>query len=171
MAKNKNRIVEISQAVIRNTGVELTKILDIKDIDLKYIFSYIDNLSDRDKNTVIISTINQLLETLKSRLTIDLYKRIVNNVNMIMDYINTIQDLHFNVYEVNDIADDFLFQVIENHQFELPISLSCIKKFCLLKGMNQDQQYDTFIWLIIRYVAIDRCISCQNYLDDIQKIE
>ena len=59
----------------------------------------------------------------------------------------------------------------KENQFELLISLSCINKFCLSKGINQEQQYDMFIWLIIRYVAIDRCISWQNYLDNMQKIK
>ena len=74
------------------------------------------------------------------------------------------------IEEGNQIANDLLFKVIgyKGQQFDLPIDISCIKKYCLSAEIKKEQVYDVLMWIIIRFVAIDRRISWQDYLDDLK---
>ena len=143
-------IDEISKAIIRNAGDELTKVLDVLDLEFEDLSFLIDDLSNEEKDKVISITINKLLEKLKTNLTIDFYRKITR--------------------DVDDITD-LLLKVIgyKGQQFDLPIDISCIKKYCLSAEIKKEQVYDVLMWIIIRYTAIDRRISWQKYLDDLKE--
>ena len=61
MNKTTDRIDEISKAIIRNAGDELTKVLDVLDLEFEDLSFLIDDLSNEEKDKVISITINKLL--------------------------------------------------------------------------------------------------------------
>ena len=172
MNKTTDRIDEISKAIIRNAGDELTKVLDVLDLEFEDLSFLIDDLSNEEKDKVISITINKLLEKLKTNLTIDFYRKITRDVDDITDYYTSKkEDFDTIIDEGDQIADDLLLKVIgyKGQQFDLPIDISCIKKYCLSAEIKKEQVYDVLMWIIIRYTAIDRRISWQKYLDDLKE--
>ena len=171
MKKTTDRIDEISKAIIRNANEELTKVLDVLDLEFEDLYCLIENLSNEEKDKVISIVINKLLDKLKSRITMDFYRKIARDVDEITDYYTSKRDGFDAVIEEGDqIANDLLFKVIgyKGQQFDLPIDISCIKKYCLSAEIKKEQVYDVLMWIIIRFVAIDRRISWQDYLDDLK---
>ena len=170
MKKTTDRIDEISKAIIRNASEELTKILDVLDLEFEDLYCLIESLTDDEKDRVITIGINKLLEELKSIITMEKYKEIAKDVDEITDYYTSRQKEDFDVVieEGDHIANDLLFKVIgyKGQQFDLPIDISCIKKYCLSSEVKKEQVYDVLLWIIIRYVAIQKCISFKEWRKD-----
>ncbi len=169
MKKTTNRIEEISVAIIKNASNELTKVLDILDLEFEDLYFLIRNLTDEDKDKVFTIVINKLLEKLKTNITMEKYREIARNVDEITDYYTSKKDDFDTIIEEGDqIANEFLFKVIgyNKQEFDLPLDISCIKKYCLSSEIKKEQTYDVLLWIVIRYVAIDKCLSWQEYLKD-----
>lgn len=169
MKKTTRSIDEISKAIIETANTELEKVLEVLDLEFEDLFFLIRNLSDNDKDKVISNIINELLENLKSNITMEKYREIARDVDDITDYYTSKKEEFDVVIEEGDqIANDLLFKVIgrNDQKLDLPIDISCIKKYCLSSEIKKDQIYDVLLWIIIRYIAIERCLSWQEYLKD-----
>ncbi len=130
MKKTTNRIKEISVAIIKNASNDLTKVLDILDLEFEDLYFLIRNLSDEDKDKVFTIVINKLLEKLKTNITMEKYREIARNVDEITDYYTSKKEDFDTIIEEGDqIANEFLFKVIgyNKQEFDLPLDISCIK--------------------------------------------
>ena len=164
MEKTNNKIDEISKIIIKNASEEIKKIHGVLDLEFEDLYSFFENLSNDEKDEVISIIINKLLDNLKSKITMESYRKIVRNVDEITDYYASKKDEFDVIIEEGDkIANDLLFKVIgyKGQQFDLPIDISCVKKYCLSSEIKKEQVYEVLMWIIIRYIAIDNCISCQ----------
>ena len=164
MEKTNNKIDEISKIIIKNASEEIKKIHGVLDLEFEDLYSFFENLSNDEKDEVISIIINKLLDNLKSKITMESYRKIARNVDEITDYYASKKDEFDVIIEEGDkIANDLLFKVIgyKGQQFDLPIDISCVKKYCLSSEIKKEQVYEVLMWIIIRYIAIDNCISCQ----------
>ncbi len=163
---------KISKIIIKNATEELTNTLKVLDLEFEDLSYFIDDLTNDEKDKTIAITINKLLEKLKQNLTIDIYRKIARDVDEMTDFYDSKKDGFDSIIEEGDqIANDLLFKVIgyKGQQFDLPIDISCIKKYCLSAEIKKEQVYDVLMWIIIRYIAIDTRISWQEYLDNLNE--
>ncbi len=167
MKRNTNLIEEISAAIFKNASKDLAKVHDVLDLEFEDLYFLIRNLSDEDKDKVFTIVINKLLEKLKTNITMEKYRELARDVDEITDYYKSKKENFDTIIEVGDqIANEFLFKVIghNKHKFDLPLDVSYIKKYCLSSEITKNQTYDVLLWIVIRYAAIDECLSWQEYL-------
>lgn len=162
MGRNTDRIDEVSKAIIENTSKDIAKVLDALHLEFENLSFLINNLSNSDKDRVIAMAINKLLEELKSNITMEKYHEIARDIDEITDYYMSKKEEFDVVIEEGDyIANELLFKVIgyNNQQLDLPIDVSCIRKYCLSSKIKTEQVYDVLLWIVIRYVTIQKCVS------------
>ena len=162
MGRNTDRIDEVSKAIIENTSKDIAKVLDALHLEFENLSFLINNLSNNDKDRVIAMAINKLLEELKSNITMEKYHEIARDIYEITDYYMSKKEEFDVVIEEGDyIANELLFKVIgyNNQQLDLPIDVSCIRKYCLSSKIKTEQVYDVLLWIVIRYVTIQKCVS------------
>ena len=162
MGRNTDRIDEVSKAIIENTSKDIAKVLDALHLEFENLSFLINNLSNNDKDRVIAMAINKLLEELKSNITMEKYHEITRDIDEITDYYMSKKEEFDVVIEEGDyIANELLFKVIgyNNQQLDLPIDVSCIRKYCLSSKIKTEQVYDVLLWIVIRYVTIQKCVS------------
>ena len=75
------------------------------------------------------------------------------------------------IEEGDTVANDILFKVIgkNGRKLSLPIDISIIKEYCFSTELKEDQFYDALMWIILRYIAISRCISWNKWLKEYEK--
>ena len=59
----------------------------------------------------------------------------------------------------------FRYALVLGHNgrtLELPIDISYIKKYCLTSNIKPNEIYDALIWIIIRYIGLERCYTLNN---------
>lgn len=170
MKKTTNDIEKISNAIIKNASAEISQVLDVLDLEFEDLYFLIRDLSDNEKDEIISIVINKLLEELKSNITMEKYRKIARDVDEITDYYTSKKKEDFDavIEEGDQIANELLFKVIgrNDQQFDLPIDIASVKKYCLSSEIKKEQVYDVLLWIVIRYVAIDRCLNWQEYLKD-----
>ena len=68
------------------------------------------------------------------------------------------------ITEGDDIVTDLLYKVLGHNgrTLELPIDISYIKKYCLTSNIKPNEIYDALIWIIIRYIGLERCYTWNN---------
>lgn len=54
-------------------------------------------------------------------------------------------------------------------KLEIPIDISIIKKYCFGAELKEEQFYDVFILIALRYIAISRCIIWQKSEEEYKK--
>ena len=74
---------------------------------------------------------------------------------------NTIQ------IEVLILSDDMGKVIGKNgRNIKLPIDIKTIKNYCLSTEIKKEQIYDTLMWIALRYIAISRCLSWNEWLQE-----
>lgn len=112
--------------------------------------------------------INNELEKLKS-LTIEQFKSVARDVDEITDYYASKKGEFEAVIEVGDtVASDILFKVIGHNgrKIKLPIDIKTIKDYCFSTELKKEQLYDALMWIALRYIAISRCLSWKEWLQE-----
>lgn len=136
MKNNTNEKSDVEDLVIsisKTLESELVKVQEVLDLDLQNLINVINELSNDKKNKVISLIINNQLEKLKDSLTMDLYHKVVRNVDDITDYYSSNKENFDAVIEEGDnVANDILFKVIgyNGRKIELPIDINILKKYC-----------------------------------------
>ena len=169
MKKISKKVNDISEAIITITSNELTKVLDILELESENLNFLMRNLSDKEKDKVLSNAINKMLAKLKQSITIKKYNDMQKQIDEITDYYKDKNNHSANIIRNgNQIASTLLINTLnnENKQETNFIDISPLKKYCLSLDIKKDQIYDVFIWIIIRYVAIERCMVWQDYLKD-----
>ena len=161
MGRKTDRIDEVSKAIIENTSKDIAKVLGALHLEFENLSFLINNLSNNDKDRVIAMAINKLLEELKSNITMEKYHEIARDIDEITDYYMSKKEEFDVVIRGDYIANELLFKVIgyNNQQLDLPIDVSCIRKYCLSSKIKTEQVYDVLLWIVIRYVTIQKCVS------------
>ena len=49
------------------------------------------------------------------------------------------------------------------------MKLMVIKEYCFSSDLKEEQFYDTFMWIALRYIAISRCIIWQKSEEEYKK--
>ena len=173
MKKNINavNVEEHASSILRTMERDLTKVQEVFDLDLNDLIEIIDRQSDDDKDKIVSTIINRQLENLKS-MTMEQFDSIKRDVDEITDYYASKKEEFDVVIEEGDyIANQILFKVIgyNGRKLELPIDISMIKKYCFSTELKEEQFYDAFMWIALRYIAISRCISWQKFEEDYKK--
>ena len=167
-----NRDVKEVARVISNTMYRnLTQVQEVLDLDLEELIQIIDKLDDSQKDKVCSIMINNELEKLKS-ITMEQFKSVARDVDEITDYYASKKEEFDVVIEEGDtVANDILFKVIgyNGRKIKLPIDISTIKDYCFSTELKKEQLYDALLWITLRYVAISRCISWNEWLQEYEK--
>ncbi len=168
MKDTSSKVNQISEAIIKITSNELTKVLDILELESENLNFLLRNLSNKEKDKVMNNTINKLLSKLKKIITIKKYKEMISQIDEITNYYTSKKNDFSNIIEKgNIIASNILYKTLnDNKNSNLLIDIYPLKKYCLSLDIKKEQLYDVLIWIIIRLVAIERCVVWQDYLID-----
>ena len=170
MKKNINAVnVEgLSSSISKTMERDLTKVQEVLDLDLNDLIEIIDRQPDDDKDKIVSTIINKQLEKLKT-ITMEQFDSIKRDVDEITDYYASQKEEFDVVIEEGDyIANQLLFKVMKD-KLELPINISIIKKYCFSTELKEEQFYDAFMWIALRYIAISRCIIWQKCEEEYKK--
>ena len=169
--KENKDVKEIARVISNTMERELTKVQEVLDLDLNELIQIIDRLDKSKRDQVCSIMINNELEKLKT-LTIEQFKEISRDVDEITDYYASKKEEFDVVIEEGDtVANDILFKVIgyNGRKIKLPIDISTIKDYCFSTELKKEQLYDALLWITLRYVAISRCISWNEWLQEYEK--
>ncbi|MDO4962627.1 MAG: hypothetical protein Q4E75_00785 [bacterium] len=164
--KEKKDVKEVARVISNTMERDLTKVQEVLDLDLDELIQIVNRLDKSERDQVCSILINQELGKLKS-LTMEQFKEVSRDVDEITDYYASKKEEFDAVIEEGDtVANDILFKVIgkNGRKLSLPIDISIIKKYCFSTELKEEQFYDALIWIVLRYVAISRCISWNNWL-------
>ena len=120
------------------------------------------------KEEVIEEIINNQLDELKDKDDKKI-RKVFKQVDDITDYfIKYYDDNSDIVSECDQIADDLLFKAIGRNKrtLELPLKVSYMKNYCLSSNINNNQIFDSLVWIALRLVAISYCIKYNDSLED-----
>lgn len=169
--KDNKDVKEIARVISNTMERDLTKVQEVLDLDLNELIQIIDKLDKSKRDQVCSFMINNELEKLKT-LTIEQFKEISRDVDEITDYYaSKKQEFDAVIEEGDTVANDILFKVIgkNGRKLSLPIDISIIKEYCFSTELKEDQFYDALMWIILRYIAISRCISWNKWLKEYEK--
>ncbi len=172
MKNTTNKIEGLSNAILRNTKSELRKTLEVLDLEFDDLYSLIEKLTNKEKDEVITTVINKQLEELTSTITLKQYEEVTRNVDEVTDYFTSKKESFDAVIEEADtVANDLLFKALGHNgrNLDLPLDISCIKKYCFSTEIKKEQLYEALLWIIIRYSAIIECIGWQDYLKNLKE--
>ncbi len=95
------------------------------------------------------------------------YQSVARDVDDITDYYASKKEEFDAVIEEGDtVSNDILFKVIgkNGRKIKLPIDIKTIKDYCFSTEIKKEQIYDTLMWITLRYIAISRCLSWNEWL-------
>lgn len=172
--KKKINAVKVEELVIsiQNTMERnISNIQDMLDLDLNDLIEIVDKLSNKEKDLFFHTIINTQLKNLES-IPEEKIKGVLRDVDEITDYYESKKEGFSYVVEEGDyIADQLLHKVIgrNNHKITLPIDISVVKDYCFSTELKEEQFYDTFMWIALRYIAISRCLSWKEWEEEYNK--
>ena len=169
--KENKDVKEIARVISNTMERELTKVQEVLDLDLNELIQIIDRLDKSKRDQVCSTMINNELEKLKT-LTIEQFKEISRDVDEITDYYASKKEEFDAVIEEGDaVANDILFKLIgkNGRKIKLPIDIKTIKNYCLSTEIKENQIYVTLMWIALRYIAVSRCISWNEWLQEYEK--
>ena len=160
---------KLNEISLQFTGIivkNLTKVLEVENLSLNDLRNLFKELTDKEKDKVLEITINYQLQNLKDIITVEKYRELSRQVDDITDYYvwGKGEELDGIITEGDDIATDLLYKVLGHNgrTLELPIDISYIKKYCLTSNIKPNEIYDALIWIIIRYIGLERCYTWNN---------
>ena len=159
---------EIAESISKTMDKGLTKVQEVLDLDLDELIQVVKRIDKSKRDKVCSIMINNELEKLKT-LTMEQFKDVARDVDEITDYYASKKEEFDAVIEEGDtVANDILFKVIgkNGRKIKLPIDIKTIKDYCLSTEIKEDQVYDTLMWIALRYIAISRCISWNEWLQE-----
>ena len=169
--KEKRDVKEVARVISNTMERDLTKVQEVLDLDLNELIQIIDRLDKSERDQVCSIMINNELKKLQS-LTMEQFREVSRDVDEITDYYASKKEEFDAVIEEGDtVANDILFKVIgkNGRKLSLPIDISIIKEYCFSTELKEEQFYDALMWIVLRYVAISRCISWNNWLKEYEK--
>ena len=173
----KNRIIkerdlsEVAKVISSNMENNLTKVQDVLDLDFDEILEVINKYDDDEKDKICSIMINTELEKLKV-LNIEQFKSVARDVDEITDYYTSKRkDFDVVIEEGDTVANDILFKLIgkNGRKLTLPINISIIKEYCFSTELKEEQFYETLVWIVLRYVAISRCLTFKKWIEEDEK--
>ncbi len=159
---------EIASSISNTMDRNLNKVQDVLDLDLDELIQVVERIDKSKRDKVCSIMINNELKKLQS-LTMEQYKSVARDVDDITDYYASKKEEFDAVIEEGDnVANDILFQVIgkNGRKIKLPIDIKTIKDYCLSTEIKKEQIYDTLMWIALRYIAISRCLSWNEWLQE-----
>jgi len=169
--KEKKDAKEIARVISNTMYRNLTQVQEVLDLDLEELIQIIDKLDDSQKDKVCTIMINNELEKLKS-ITMEQFKSVARDVDEITDYYASKKKEFDVVIEEGDtVANDILFKVIgyNGRKIKLPIDINTIKDYCFSTELKKEQIYDALLWITLRYIAISRCLSWNEWMQEYEK--
>lgn len=159
---------EIASSISNTMDRNLNKVQDVLDLDLDELIQVVERIDKSKRDKVCSFMINNELKKLQS-LTMEQYTNVVRDVDDITDYYASKKEEFDAVIEEGDtVANDILFKVIgkNGRKIKLPIDIKTIKDYCLSTEIKKEQIYDALMWITLRYIAISRCISWNEWLKE-----
>ena len=169
--KENKDVKEVARVISNTMERDLTKVQEVLDFDLNDLIQIVDKLDKLDQDEVYSVMINNQLEKLKS-ISMDQFQSIARDVDEITDYYASKKEEFDAVIEEGDtVANDILFKVIgkNGRKLSLPIDISIIKDYCFSSELKEEQFYDALMWITLRYIAISRCLSWNEWLKEYEK--
>lgn len=159
---------EIASSISNTMDRNLNKVQDVLDLDLDELIQVVERIDKSKRDKVCSIMINNELKKLQS-LTIEQYKSVARDVDDITDYYaSKKEEFDAVIKEGDNVANDILFKVIgkNGRKIKLPIDIKTIKDYCLSTEIKKEQIYDTLMWIALRYIAILRCLSWNEWLQE-----
>lgn len=173
----KNKIIkerdlnEVARVVSANMESNLRKIQDVLDLNFDEVLEVINKYEDNEKDKICSIMINAELEKLKA-LTMEQFKSVARDVDEITDYYaSKRKDFDVVIEEGDTVANDILFKLIgkNGRKLTLPIDISVVKEYCFSTELKEELFYETLVWIVLRYVAISRCLTLKEWHDEYEK--
>ena len=153
--------------ITRRMTSNLSKVVEVQEYTLDDLTITIKDLKETEKESIIEEIINNQLLELKHRKDKEI-RKVFKQVDDITDYfIKYYDDDSDIVSECDEIADDLLFKAIgrNNRSVNIPININYIKEYCLSSNINDNQIYDSLVWIALRLIAINYCIGFNEALE------
>lgn len=163
----KNENADFANKITIKMKANLSKIIEVQEYTLDELTIIINDLKRDQKEEVIEEIINNQLNELKDKDDKEI-RKVFKQVDDITDYfIKYYDDDSDIVSECDQIADDLLFKAIGRNKrtLELPLKVSYIKNYCLSSNINNNQIFDSLVWIALRLVAISYCIKYNDSLE------
>ena len=157
---------EIANSLSNTMNRELNKVQDVLDLDIDELIQVVNRLDNSKRDKVCSIMINNELKKLQL-LTMEQYQSVSRDVDDITDYYASKKEEFDAVIEEGDtVANDILFKVIgkNGRKIKLPIKIKTIKEYCFSTELKKEQLYDALVWIALRYIAISRCLSWNEWL-------
>jgi hypothetical protein len=163
--KNKKDLNEVARIISTNMETNLAKVQEVLGLELEDILTIINGLKDTERDEVCNIMINTELEKLKT-LSMKQFESVSREIDEITDYyVIKRKDFDVVIEEGDKVANDILFKLIgkNGRKLSLPIDISIIKEYCFSAELKEEQFYETLVWIILRYVAISKCLSLKEW--------
>ena len=163
----KNENADFANKITIKMTANLSKIIEVQEYTLDELTIIINDLKRDQKEEVIEEIINNQLNELKDKDDKEI-RKVFKQVDDITDYfIKYYDDDSDIVSECDQIADDLLFKAIGRNKrtLEIPLKVSYIKNYCLSSNINNNQIFDSLVWIALRLVAISYCIKYNDSLE------
>ena len=162
---------EIASSISNTMDRNLNKVQDVLDLDLDELIQVVERIDNPKRDKVCSIMINNELKKLQS-ITMEQYRSVARDIDDITDYYASKKEEFDAVIEEGDtVANDILFKVIgkNGRKIKLPIDIKTIKDYCLSTEIKKEQIYDTLMWVALRYIAISRCLSWNEWLQEYER--
>lgn len=164
----KNEKTDYANKIATKMTSNLSKVIEVQEYTLDDLTIIINDLKSEQKEEVIEEIINNQLNELKDKDDKKI-RKVFKQVDDITDYfIKYYDDDSDIVSECDQIADDLLFKATGRNKrtLELPLKVSYIKNYCLSSNINNNQIFDSLVWIALRLVAISYCIKYNDSLEN-----
>lgn len=164
----KNENTDFANKITIKMTSNLSKVIEVQEYTLDELTIIINDLKSEQKEKVIEEIINNQLNELKDKDDKKI-RKVFKQVDDVTDYfIKYYDDDSDIVSECDQIADDLLFKAIGRNErtLEFPIKVDDIKNYCLSSNINNNQIFDSLVWIALRLVAISYCIKYNDSLED-----
>lgn len=164
----KNEKTDYANKIATKMISNLSKVIEVQEFTLDNLTIIINDLKSEQKEKVIEEIINNQLIELKD-IDAKSIRKVFKQVDDITDYFIKYYNDDFDIVsECDQIADDLLFKAIGRNErtLELPLNVSYIKNYCLSSNINNNQIFDSLVWITLRLVAISYCIKYNDSLEN-----
>ena len=164
----KNENTDFANKITIKMTSNLSKVIEVQEYTLDELTIIINDLKSEQQEKVIEEIINTQLNELKDKDDKKI-RKVFKQVDDVTDYfIKYYDDDSDIVSECDQIADDLLFKAIGRNErtLEFPIKVDDIKNYCLSSNINNNQIFDSLVWIALRLVAISYCIKYNDSLED-----
>lgn len=155
---------DYSNIIVNNIINNINNIVEVQKYNLDDLTSIINNLKDNEKESIIEEIINNQLMELKN-FSEEIITKYFNKVDEVTDYFIKFYNNNYDIANECDlITTDLVLKNIgrNGRKLDLPINLKYLKEYCLSSNIDENQLYDSLVWIALRLITINYFINSNN---------